>query len=83
MKLFNVIDNIKISVFYIMKMEHIKHKIEKLDNQLKHNDNYDDNEKYLIKEEKLKKWERNTQRMNYLICYSIIKWKMLISMIKL
>lgn len=37
-------------------MEHIKHKIEKLDNQLKHNDNYDDNEKYLIKEEKLKKW---------------------------
>lgn len=38
-------------------MEHIKHKIEKLDYQLKHNDNnYDDNEKYLIKEEKLKKW---------------------------
>ena len=55
MRLFNVIDNIKISVFYIMKMEHIKHKIEKLDNQL-NSDEYDSNEKYIIKEEKLKKW---------------------------
>lgn len=36
-------------------MEHIKHKIEKLDNQL-NSDEYDSNEKYIIKEEKLKKW---------------------------
>ena len=36
-------------------MEHIKHKIEKLDNQL-NTDEYDSNEKYIIKEEKLKKW---------------------------
>ena len=36
-------------------MEHIKHKIEKLDNQL-NSDKYDSNEKYIIKEEKLKKW---------------------------
>ena len=36
-------------------MEHIKHKLEKLDNQL-NSDEYDSNEKYIIKEEKLKKW---------------------------
>lgn len=36
-------------------MEHIKHKIEKLDNQL-NSDEYDSNEKYIIKEKKLKKW---------------------------
>lgn len=36
-------------------MEHIKNKLEKLNNQL-NSDEYDSNEKYIIKEEKLKKW---------------------------
>lgn len=36
-------------------MEHIRNKLEKLNNQL-NGDEYDSNEKYIIKEEKLKKW---------------------------